>query len=182
MAAILLVACSNETATEGKEESVEEQPVEETIQGETEEKEIIEEVEEKKSEETENVADDEDELDPQSEAELNAEEHPATPGKKLYDEEFKGMQYYFKGELVKTELVEGLFGEMEEALLVKNDQGFILVIFPNYEIPVNAGDEVEAWGPLSGDGYASSDLGVDNVVGVTGAMNASIINVNGEMQ
>lgn len=118
----------------------------------------------------------------QIEAEANTEKHPATPGKKLFDSEFKGMNYHFKGELVKTELVEGLFGNMEEAMLVKNDEGFIMVIFPNYEIPVDVGDQVEAWGPLSGDGYASSDLGVDNVVGVTGAINATRIDINGEMQ
>ena len=195
IAAMFLVACSNKIATESKEASTEEQQEEEAenepVEEVNTEVEEIETVDDEESEgedaveqEVEQVEEEsgEDELDPQSEAELNAEEHPATPGKKLYDEEFKGMQYYFKGELVKTELVEGLFGEIEEALLVKNDEGFILVIFPNYEIPVNAGDEVEAWGPLSGDGYASSDLGVDNVVGVTGAMNASIINVNGEMQ
>lgn len=121
-------------------------------------------------------------LDLISEAEANAKEYPATPGKKLYDQEFKGMNYYFKGNLVKTELVEGLFGNMEEALLVKNENGFILVIFPPYEIEVAEDDEIEAWGPLSGDGYASTDLRVDNVVGVTGAMNAARIDVNGEMK
>ncbi|WP_338651556.1 hypothetical protein [Lysinibacillus sp. Y5S-8] len=35
---------------------------------------------------------------------------------------------------------------------------------------------------LSGDGYAASDLGVSNVVGMTGAMNATQVNVNGETQ
>lgn len=123
-----------------------------------------------------------DKPDLKTEAEANANEHPATPGKKLFDEEFKGMNYYFKGNLVKTELVEGLFGNMEEALLVKNENGYILVIFPPYEIDVAEGDEIEAWGPLSGDGYASTDLEVDNVVAVTGAMNASLISVNGEMK
>lgn len=125
------------------------------------------------------------EVDYQSEAETNADKHPATPGQMLYDtneEKFKGMKYHFKGELVKTELVEGLFNNAEEALLVKNDVGFILIIFPNYPIDVSPGDEIEAWGPLSGEGYKSSDLGVDNVVGVTGAMNATRIDVNGEMK
>ena len=39
---------------------------------------------------------------------------------------------------------------------------------------------LEAFCPLSGDGYASSDSGVDNVVGVAGAMNAFELEINGE--
>lgn len=71
---------------------------------------------------------------------------------------------------------------MENALLIKNDQGYVLPVFPPYEIVVNIGDTLEATGPLSGDGYAASDLGVSNVVGMTGAMNATQISVNGEIQ
>jgi hypothetical protein len=131
----------------------------------------LEEVEEKPSMQEESVA--------------NAEENPAKPGAMLYDKtetKFKGMNYHFKGELVKIEKVEGLFDEMQDALLVKNEQGYVMPIFPPYEVTVNIGDEIEVWGPLSGDGYASADFGVDNVVGMTGAMNAHLININGEMQ
>lgn len=120
--------------------------------------------------------------DLKAEAEANALEHPVKPGKKLFGEEFLGMPYYFKGKLVKRELVEGVFDEAEEALLVKNENNFILVIFPPYEIEAAEGDEIEAWEHLSGDGYASTDLNIDNVVGVTGGLNASIINVNGEQK
>lgn len=119
----------------------------------------------------------------EAEAEANAEEYPAKPGAMLYDkneEKFEGMNYYFKGTLVKIERVEGLFNKMEDAFLVKNEQGYVMPIFPPYEIDVAEGDEIEVWGPLSGDGYDSSDLGVDNVVGVTGAMNATRIDINGE--
>lgn len=115
----------------------------------------------------------------------NAEKHPAKPGAMLYDKtdsKFKGMNYHFKGELISVEKIEGLFGNMEDALLVKNEQGYVMPIFLPYEISAAVGDEIEVWGPLSGDGYASSDLGVDNVVGITGAMNATRIDVNGEMQ
>lgn len=127
----------------------------------------------------------ENELDPKSEAEANAAKHPARPGAMLYDKtesKLKGMNYYFKGELVKVEKVEGSFGNMEDAFLVKNENGYVMPIFPPYEIEAAVSDEIEAWGPLSGDGYASSDLGVDNVVGVAGAMNASQVSVNGEMK
>ena len=92
------------------------------------------------------------------------------------------MEYYFKGEVVGVKSLEGLFGDMEDALLIKNDQGYVLPVFPPYEIDVNIGDTVEASGPLSGDGYAASDLGVSNVVGMTGAMNATQVNVNEETQ
>lgn len=155
----LLVACNNDEVTEPE---VNEEP-EETV--------AVEEVEEKPSMQEESVA--------------NAEENPAKPGAMLYDKtetKFKGMNYHFKGELVKVEKVEGLFGEMQDALLVKNEQGYVMPIFPPNEVTANVGDDVEVWGPLSGDGYASSDLGVDNIVGVAGAMNASLININGEMQ
>jgi len=119
----------------------------------------------------------------QPDAIANAEEYPAKPGAMLYDKtesKFKGMNYHLKGELIKIEKVEGLFGVMEDALLVKNEQGYVMPIFPPYEVSASVGDEIEVWGPLSGDGYASSDLGVDNVVGMTGAMNATRIDVNGE--
>lgn len=124
------------------------------------------------------------ETDPNAEAEANAIEYPAKPGAMLYDkteEKFKGMNYHFKGELVKIEKVEGIAG-MENALLVKNEQGYIMPIFPPFEMDANVGDEIEVWGPLSGDGYASSDLGVDNVVGVTGSVNATKITINGVVQ
>jgi len=125
------------------------------------------------------------EVDYKTEAVSNAEEYPAKPGAMLYDkteEKFKGMNYHFKGTLIKMEKVEGLFGNIEDTLLVKNEQGYVMPIFTPYEIIVSAGDEVEVWGPLSGDGYSSSDLGVDNVVGVSGAINATRIDVNGEIQ
>ncbi|MEX3713670.1 hypothetical protein ABFV99_14850 [Cytobacillus horneckiae] len=118
-------------------------------------------------------------------AEQNAIEYPAEPGSILYDkneEKFKGMQYYFKGELIKTESVDGLFNNPSGALIVKNEEGYIMPIFPPYEIEVAEGDQIEAWGPLSGDGYSSSDLGVDNVVGIAGAINAVQIDINGERQ
>ncbi|MBG9692632.1 hypothetical protein ABD91_17745 [Lysinibacillus sphaericus] len=120
-----------------------------------------------------------------TEGELNAELYPAKPGAMLYDKtesKFKGMEYYFKGEVVGVKSLEGLFGDMEDALLLKNDQGYVLPVFPPYEIDVNIGDTVEASGPLSGDGYAASDLGVSNVVGMTGAMNATQISLDGELQ
>lgn len=116
-------------------------------------------------------------------AKKNAEKYPAKAGTMLYDKnesKFKGMEYYFKGTLVKTETLEGLFDEMQTAFLVKNEEGYIMSVFPMYEIEVNEGDEIEVWGNLSGDGYSSADLGVDNVVGVTGSINAFKINVNGE--
>lgn len=155
-----------------------EEPEEQVLEESTTESEAGEDIESA----TETATETTEESDPKAEAESNATEHPATPGKMLYGEEFEGMQYYFKGELVKTESVEGLYGDMETALLVKNENGFVLVIFPPYSVEANVGDTIEAWGPLSGDGYKSSDLGIDNVVGVTGGMNASIINVNGEQQ
>lgn len=120
-----------------------------------------------------------------SEGERNAEQYPAKTGSMLYDKiesKFKGMEYYFKGEVVAVKSLEGLFGDMENALLIKNDQGYVLPVFPPYEIDVNIGDTVEATGPLSGDGYAASDLGVSNVVGMTGAMNATQVSVNGQIQ
>ncbi|MFS0820746.1 hypothetical protein [Bacillus sp. 1P02SD] len=124
------------------------------------------------------------ETDPIVEAEANALEFPAKPGAMLYDkteEKFKGMNYHFKGELVKIEKVEGITS-LENAFLVKNEQGYIMPIFPPYEMTATEGDEIEVWGPLSGDGYASADLGVDNVVGVAGAMNATKVTINGEVQ
>lgn len=117
--------------------------------------------------------------------EKNAELNPAKPGAMLYDKtesKFKGMEYYFKGEIVGVKSLEGLFGNMEDALLIKNDQGYVLPVFPPYEIDVSIGDTVEVSGSLSGDGYAASDLGVSNVVGMTGAMNATQISIDGETQ
>lgn len=115
-------------------------------------------------------------------SEKNAVKYPASPGKKLYGAEFKGMNYYFKGKLVEIKKLENLSGQFTDTYLIKNDQGYIMPIFPPYTISVNIGDDIEVWGPLSGDGYSSSDIGVANVVGVAGAMNASLINVNGELR
>lgn len=110
-----------------------------------------------------------------TEGEKNAELYPAKPGAMLYDKtssKFKGMNYYLKGELVGVKKLEGLFGNMEDALLIKNEHGYVMPVFTPHEIDASNGDILEFWGPLSGDGYAASDLGVNNVVGMTGAMNA----------
>lgn len=123
----------------------------------------------------------EDKVDYKAEAEKNAEENPATSGTMLYDKtetKFKGMNYYFTGEVVKIQKVEGLLGKMEDAMLVKNENGYVLPIFPPFQMDIKVGDTIKAWGPLSGDGYAAGDFEVDNVVGMTGAMNATEIQVN----
>ncbi|MGN4123494.1 pilin [Lysinibacillus sphaericus] len=117
------------------------------------------------------------------EGEANAELYPAKPAAMLYDKtesKFKGMNYYFKGELVGVKKLERLFGNMEDALLIKNDKGYVMPVFSPYEIDATVGQTLEAWGPLSGDGYAASDLGVNNVVGMTGAMNATQISVHND--
>ncbi|MFY0518519.1 hypothetical protein ACOMCU_11930 [Lysinibacillus sp. UGB7] len=117
------------------------------------------------------------------EGEANAELYPASPAAMLYDKnetKFKGMNYYFKGELVGVKKLEGLFGNMEDALLIKNDKGYVMPIFSPHEIDATVGQTLEAWGPLSGDGFAASDLGVNNVVGMTGAMNATQISVHND--
>ncbi|MFJ7407551.1 MULTISPECIES: hypothetical protein [unclassified Lysinibacillus] len=116
-----------------------------------------------------------------TEGEANAEKYPAEPGAMLYDKtesKFKGMNYYFKGELIGVKKLEGLFGNMEDALLIKNEQGYVMPVFTPHEIDASNGDILEFWGPLSGDGYAASDLGVNNVVGMTGAMNATEVGIH----
>lgn len=122
------------------------------------------------------------EVDYVTESEANAEEYPTKPGAMLYDkteEKFKGMNYHFSGELLKIMPVDGLTG-MTNAFIVKNENGYIMPVFPPYEMEATRGDTIDAWGPLSGDGYESSNLEVDNVVGVTGAINATRIDINGE--
>lgn len=174
---IILVGCSVERVSPEEREKLKEQEQEQETFEQTDDFE--------EDQEAEWIDGEEQEKDFATEAEENAEEYPAKPGAMLYDkteEKFKGMNYHFKGELVKIEKVEGLFGNMEDAFLVKNDNGYIMPIFPPYEMTASVGDEIEVWGPLSGDGYASSDLGVDNVVGVAGAMNATRVDINGEMQ
>lgn len=166
---ILLVACSNDEPKGEKKED-------ETKQAEKAEKKEKSEEKEDKTKSKPNM---------KEESEANAEENPAVMAAILYDKnetQFKGMNYHFKGELVKVRKVEGLRNEAKDALLVKNDEGYVMPIFPPHEVEVSVGDEIEVWGPLSGDGYESIDLDVDNVVGITGAMNAHIINVNDETQ
>ncbi|MGE6379973.1 hypothetical protein [Peribacillus muralis] len=175
---LVLGACGDDEATNADAKK-EETPKEEVKKEESK----TEKKEESKKEEKNKKSEKEDKPSFREESEANASEYPATPGRMLYDKsetKFKGMNYYFKGEIVTTKKVEGLFDNMKEALLVKNEDGYVMPIFPPYELKALEGDEVEAWGPLSGDGYESAALEVDNVVGVTGAMNASEITINGE--
>lgn len=116
----------------------------------------------------------------EQQAESNAKAHPAKPAAKLFGEEVKGLPYYFKGELIDKKQMEGLFGGLDEAWLVKNENGYVMPVFPLATIESKPGDTIEVWGSLSGDGYANADLEVDNVVGMTGAINATTIKINGE--
>ena len=124
----------------------------------------------------------EDELDFKEECEANAKEYPAGPGKILYtkgDNLFTGMGYYFKGEIVKFDIIDNSVGD-PSVWLVKNDAGYVMPIQHEYFI-ADIGDVVEVWGTLSGNGYEKVD-GVDNVVGITGSMHAMQVTINGEEQ
>lgn len=113
----------------------------------------------------------------QKEAEANAAEHVAGPGKVLVtkgDHHFTGMKYYFKGELVGSEYYDG-----DEIWLLKNDLGYIMPV-EHMHFEAAVGDTVEVWGNLSGEGFKLH--GYDNVVGETGFINASFATVNGEIQ
>jgi len=101
----------------------------------------------------EEVEEKDEKVDYKTESVANAKEHAAKPGAMLYDKtekKFAGMNYHFKGTLVKVEKVEELFGKMGDALLVKNELGYVMAIFPPYEVTVVEGDEIEAWGTSLG--------------------------------
>ncbi|MCK9325830.1 MAG: hypothetical protein M0P69_10075 [Bacteroidales bacterium] len=115
--------------------------------------------------------------------EENAEKFPASAGKVLFDNaqyKFKGMNYYFKGEVVGGITLETTVGD-GKAWLVRNEAGYVMPVYKD-RFEAETGDIVEVWGTLSGLKYASSDFGVDNVVGATGAIHAMQVSVNGEMQ
>lgn len=114
------------------------------------------------------------------EAEKNAKKHPAKRAVILAtkgDYNFTGMKYFFKGQFVRYENSKNIFDELEEVLLIRNEYGYVMPIFPPYNIDLQEGDVVSVWGTLTGDGYV-----IDNVVGQTGAIIAYRITVNGEMQ
>lgn len=122
------------------------------------------------------------EIDFQTECEKNANEYPAKAGAILVSKgghDFTGMSYYFKGEIIKFDVIENNVGN-PSIWLVKNDNGYVMPIQHEY-FEAEVGDVIEVWGTLSGDGYANVD-GVDNVVGQTGSMHAMMVSVNGEMQ
>lgn len=124
----------------------------------------------------------EEEMTFQEECEKNAEEYPAKPGAVLYtkgEHHFTGMEYYFKGEILKFDIIENNVGD-PSIWLVKNDNGYVMPI-QHEEFEAEIGDVIEVWGTLSGDGYSNAE-GINNVVGQTGSMHAMIIKVNGENQ
>lgn len=119
-------------------------------------------------------------VDYKTEAKENAKKHPMSHGAMLYDKKeakFKGMNYFVKGEVVKTMDMKHLISSESKAYLVKDSSGYILPVIPPYEEDVKVGDTIEAYGPLSGQGYSSTDLDVDNVVGITGLMNATEVKI-----
>jgi hypothetical protein len=120
-------------------------------------------------------------LDYQIEGIENANTNPAKPGVMLYDKSetyFKGMNYFFEGEIIGTTTLENVTSG--NAWLVKNTNGYVMPI-EYYNFSAVQGDSIKVWGTLSGLGYASSDLGVDNVVGVAGSMHALSVEINGKI-
>ncbi|WP_430609733.1 hypothetical protein [Enterococcus sp. DIV0876] len=121
-------------------------------------------------------------LDYQEEGMDNASANPAEPGAMLYDKtesKFKGMNYYFEGEIVGEINLENVSDG--NAWLVKNENGYVMPV-EYYYFSANKGDSVKVWGTLSGLGYSSKDFGVDNVVGVAGSMHALAVEINGNME
>ena len=111
-------------------------------------------------------------------AELNAEKFPAGPGSTLVtkgDHNFTGMDYYFRGEVIKITIIENSVGN-PSAWLVKNDKGYVMPI-QHDGFEASEGDMVEVWGTLTGNGYSNFE-GIDNVVGETGSMHAITVEVN----
>lgn len=115
--------------------------------------------------------------------EENSAKHPAKAGAVLYNndshKEFKGMKYYFEGEIVGFSTIENNVGN-PSIWLVKNNEGYVMPIQHEY-FEAGEGDIVQVWGTLSGNGYAKIK-GIDNVVGQTGSIHAMIVTVNGEEQ
>ena len=108
----------------------------------------------------------------------NSEKYPASAGKMLYDKsdhKFGGMNYFFEGEIIGTANIENITSG--DCWLVKNSEGYVMPIEYDY-FEANEGDEIKVYGTLSGNGYSSSDLGVDNIVGVTGSMHAIEVEIN----
>lgn len=114
--------------------------------------------------------------------EENAKQHPAKAGAILYtkgDHDFTGMEYYFKGEVIKFDTIETNIGT-PNVWLVKNENGYVMPIQHEY-YKASIGDKVEVWGNLSGNGFANAE-GIDNVVGQTGSIHAMQVAVNGVEQ
>lgn len=114
--------------------------------------------------------------------EENAEKYPAGPGRSLVTKggnDFTGMKYYFKGEIIAFSTIENNVGD-PDVWLVRNEAGYVMPIqYGRFEAEV--GDIVEVWGALSGNGYVLPEE-IDNVVRETGSMHAMLVSVNGEMQ
>ncbi len=111
--------------------------------------------------------------------ENNVEQNPAGAGRILFDNEqnkLKGMEYYFKGEVVGDVILETTV-DSGEAWLVRNEAGYVMPIHKD-RFEAETGDVVEVWGTLSGMKYAASDLGIENVVGATGSMHAIEVSVH----
>ncbi len=111
--------------------------------------------------------------------EENANKYPAKAGAILYtkgDYDFTGMNYYFKGKIIKFDTIETNIGT-PNVWLVKNENGYVMPIQHEY-YKASIGDKVEVWGNLSGNGFANAE-GIENVVGQTGSIHAMQVAVNG---
>lgn len=101
-------------------------------------------------------------------AKENAKKHPTAPGKNLSGPEFKGMPYYFKGEIVGQAQPADFDGKF--VLYVKDANGYVMPIGGIFgEEPYSKGETIEVFGMLSGEKWK---VPVDNIVGTTGFINA----------
>ncbi|MDT0064573.1 hypothetical protein QJV38_07180 [Listeria cossartiae subsp. cayugensis] len=111
------------------------------------------------------------------ESEQGSKKYPAKSGEILYTKgnvDVTGQKYYFSGNIIQKLQVDG-----EPAWLVKNQNGYVMPVFAE-DFESGVGDKADIWGTLTGDGYQSSDFSVDNVVGMTGAMRITQLNINGK--
>ena len=112
-------------------------------------------------------------------AEKNAEEYPAGPGRVLAtkgNHDFTGMPYYFKGELIEAGTDEVFKGKT--IWLIKNEKGYVIPVEMLDGETADVGAEVEVWGTLSGEGYSFPN--VENVVGETGYLIMMQYAIDGE--
>lgn len=105
-------------------------------------------------------------------AEQNAKQFPADSIASFKGNKFKGMNYFYEGEIVKYTEAEAIGNQIEPSYLVKNENDYVMIVTPYIFDELPLGTKIKVYGHLNGYEYELTTNNLESINNKFGLINA----------